>query len=103
MHMKPLAALLEELFTLHGHQVTSEAPLEGRSGSVYTIPILAESDGRALVVSGHLDGSPFAPQAVAEFAETVADVGADLGILVHTGPCDPAAAAAAGKVVLWDR
>lgn len=104
MHMRPLAALLEELFALHGHNVTAEAALEGRTGTVYTVPILAEMDGRAIVVSGHLDGSPVPFQAVADFADTVSDVGADLGILVHTGSCPAEAAVAAGaQVVLWDR
>ena len=103
MHMS-LSALLEELFALHGHHVTAEAPLEGRSGTVYTIPILAEHQGRAVVVSGHLDGSAVTPEAVAEFAATVADVGADQGILVHTGPCAAGTRdAALGRVLLWDR
>lgn len=103
MHMG-IAELLEELFTLHGHQVTREAPLEGRSGTVYTIPILAESEVGAIVLSGHLDGSPLLGSAVADFVATVRDVGADLGILVHTGPCDASAAhAAEGRVLLWDR
>jgi len=99
--MRPLAALLEELFALHGHQVTPEASLEGRSGTVYTVPILAELEGRAVVVGGQLDGSPVTSQDVAEFERTVADVGADAGVLVHTGPVE--AAPPAGPVVLWSR
>ncbi|MEA3190724.1 MAG: hypothetical protein QOD77_1306 [Thermoplasmata archaeon] len=100
MHMGTVADLLSGLFGLHGYTVSPEAALEGRSGAVYTVPILAESESGTIVVSGHLDGSPLERDAIDEFARCVADVGADRGVLLHLGE---EAAEPAGHVVLWDR
>lgn len=100
MHMGTVADLLSGLFAQHGFAVSPEAALEGRSGTVYTVPILAESAAGAIVVSGHLDASPLERAEVDEFARCVADVGADRGVLLHMGET---LAEPAGTVLLWDR
>jgi DNA-dependent RNA polymerase auxiliary subunit epsilon len=103
MHMGTVVQALEQLLGRHGYAVSVNADLEGRSGAVYTVPMLAER-GRAVLVSGHLDPSPLPAERVASFAETVADTGASLGILVHLGPLEPdAVAACQDLVVLWSR
>lgn len=101
--MGTVVRLLEHLLGRHGHAVTVEADLEGRSGAVYTVPLLAERD-LAVLVTGHLESSPLTAERVASFAETVIDTGASLGVLIHLGPLEAGAAAAGqGRVALWSR
>ncbi|HUR61977.1 MAG TPA: restriction endonuclease [Candidatus Thermoplasmatota archaeon] len=101
--MGTVVQLLEELLGRHGYTVGRDADLEGRSGAVYTVPILAERE-MAILVTGHLDLSPLPADRVATFAETVVDTGASLGVLVHLGPLSAdASAAGQGRVVLWSR
>ncbi len=95
--------LLKELFVHHGHMVSEEAQLEGRSGTVYAVPLLAESETGAVVIGAHEGPGPLTAAEVEEFAATVADVAADRGVLCHVGGCDPDAAEAAQGIFLWDR
>lgn len=101
--MPELVHLLEELFNLHGHRVTRDAALEGRSGTVYTVPLLAEGH-TTLLVTGHFDGTVLTATDVTEFLTTVDDTGADLGVLCHAGATTPEAVAIAGsRILLWGR
>ncbi|MFO1535582.1 MAG: hypothetical protein ABR586_07960 [Thermoplasmatota archaeon] len=103
MHMGTVVHLLEHLLGRHGHTVSLDADLEGRSGAVYTVPLLAERE-RAILVTGHLDSTPLPAERVASFAETVIDTGASLGILLHMGPVEAGAIEAGqGRVALWSR
>lgn len=102
--MASLPALLEDLLKMHGWSVTAEASLEGRSGAVYTVPLLAERGEEAIIVAGHFDDDATPAQEISDLAETVEDVGADAAVLAHLGPLEAGAAeAAAGRVVLWNR
>ncbi len=98
-----LLPLLKDLFVHHGHMVTDGAQLEGKSGTVYEIPLLAESETGAVVIASHDGPSPLTAAEVEEFAATVADVAADHGVLAHTGPSEPDAIEAAQGIVLWSR
>lgn len=101
--MGTVVRLLEQLLGRHGHTVSLDADLEGRSGAIYTVPLLAERE-MAVLVTGHLEPTPLTAERVASFAETVADTGAALGVLVHLGPLEAGAAAAGqGRVALWSR
>ncbi|MEA3202870.1 MAG: hypothetical protein QOI63_536 [Thermoplasmata archaeon] len=101
--MGTVVHLLEHLLGRHGHTVSLDTDLEGRSGAVYTVPLLAERE-QAILVTGHLEPTPLSAERVAAFAATVADTGAALGVLVHLGPLEAGAAAAGqGVVALWGR
>lgn len=98
-----ILTLLKELFVHHGHMVSDGAQLEGKSGNVYEIPLLAESETGAVVVGAHEGPHALTEADVETFRATITDVAADRGILVHLGPATPAALDAARGLVLWDR
>ncbi|HUR64089.1 MAG TPA: hypothetical protein VM241_06385 [Candidatus Thermoplasmatota archaeon] len=103
MHMGTVVHLLEHLLGRHGHTVSLDTDLEGRSGAIYTVPLLAERES-AILVTGHLEPTPLTAERVAAFADTVADTGAAVGVLVHLGPVEAGAATAGqGLVALWGR
>lgn len=99
MHDATLMDLLGEVFTTHGYDCTRQAALEGRSGTVYTIPLLAESEERAVIVDADLGSDPLAQEAVAAVEDVMHDVGADHAVLCHLGtvPSDVGAT----DVALW--
>ena len=80
--MHALMDLLAQALQHHGYTVTPSAALEGRSGTVYTIPLLAESDERALLIDAHLDGVVPA-QVPQDLVDVRDDVGADGCVLAH--------------------
>ncbi|HEX2066922.1 MAG TPA: hypothetical protein VHI93_08935 [Candidatus Thermoplasmatota archaeon] len=103
MHMGTVVHLLERLLGRHGHTCSLDTDLEGRSGTIYTVPLLAERE-HATLATVHLDPAPLTAARVASFAQTVADTGAAVGLLVHLGPLEAGAAAAGeGRVALWGR
>lgn len=67
----------------HGYSCTTQAALEGRSGTVYTVPLLAERDGEAAVFDVHDGDVPHdLPRSVLEVRD---DVAAQHAVLCHTG------------------
>ncbi len=98
-----LVPLLKELFVHHGYMVSEDAQLEGHSGTVYSVPLLAESEGGAVVIGAHEGPEPLTAADVEEFAATVSDVAANRGVLCHAGPCESDAHEAAQGLVLWSR
>lgn len=98
--MPSLVELLEATFRAHGATVTVEAQLEGRSGTVYTVPILAEENDEATLVMGHLDDGTVPDEVIQELLATVQDTGATRGILCHAGA---APAHVPEGITLWDR
>lgn len=80
--MHALMDLLAEALQHHGYNVTAQAALEGRTGTVYTIPLLAERDERAYIIDAHLEGVVPANVPV-ELADVRDDVGADGCVLAH--------------------
>lgn len=88
--------LLAQALGHHGFTVTASAALEGRSGTVYTIPLLAERDDQAFIVDAHLDG--VVPQEVLDdLLKVQDDVGADGCVLAHLEPVE----ATDSPVALW--
>lgn len=102
--MRRFFTLLESTFKIHGYQVALDAALEGRSGTVYTAPLLAEKEGHALILDARLAGELVDAAAVADVQDVVADTGADVGLLCHLEEAAPDAHAGnEGSVVLWNR
>ena len=67
----------------HGYDCTVQAALEGRSGTVYTVPLLAERGGEAVVFDVHDGDVPDdLPRSVLEVRD---DVAAQHAVLCHTG------------------
>jgi hypothetical protein len=102
MHMDRLVQSLARLFSAHGHTVTEDAALEGRSGTIYTAPLLAEQDGHAVVIDLRGPEEIVDGAAVQELCSVIEDVGADIGVLVHLEePAPDASAHNDGSLVLW--
>lgn len=97
--MQRLMECLEGVLRFHGHATTRDAALEGRSGTVYTIPMLAECDERAYVVDAFLDGVVPA-EVIEQLEEVCRDVGADGAVLCHL---EAAETVGSDKVCLWGR
>ncbi len=85
MHEARLMDLLAEVLATHGYHCTRQAALEGRSGTVYTVPLLAESDERAIVIDAHMTDKVVGLSAINDMADVLHDVGADTAILCHRG------------------
>lgn len=98
--MDAVITLLRELFEAHGAECSGDASLEGRSGTIYTAPLLCELDGQAVVVDARVE-EPVDDDAVAEVVEVLEDAGADAVVLAHTEPSEQASTDA--RVRLWDR
>ncbi len=98
MHQPTLRELLADLFANHGYTVSHDAALEGRSGTLYTIPLLAEDGERYVLVDCADD--PVEQETLDDLAQVVADVGADIAVLAHTGIQRGAASPA---ITVWDR
>ncbi len=94
--MSAIDAMAEAL-AVHGYTCTKQAALEGRSGTVYTVPLLAESEERAFILDVQTD-DPLPMAAVADMADVADDVGADAAVLCHTGAVE----GPGHSVVLWD-
>lgn len=102
--MEALDRLLAELFESHGFRTTPDAALEGRSGTVYGAPVLAEDERGAFLVERRGADDPVGAAQVAELLAILDDTGADHAVLVHLGPRTPdAVAAARRRVTFWDR
>ncbi len=99
MALRQLVERLLEAFTRNGWEVSLDAELEGRSGQVHAVPLLAEWDGQAVVLDA-VESTTLEPEQVEAFAAAVADAGADRGILVHMGEGH---VAGVGSVVVWGR
>src|SRR5437867_3835175 len=83
-----VADLMAELFTFHGFRVSRDAALEGKSGSLYEVPVLAEDDRRFILVDcekGGPDGRTLDASAMQNLADVRDDVGADLAVVCHAG------------------
>lgn len=76
--------LLADLLRVHGFQVTEDAALEGRSGTLYKAPVLAERDGAWLFHALPRDRT-IQTDMVAELSRTTKDVGATGAVIVHCG------------------
>lgn len=85
MHDARLMDLLAEVLATHGYTCTRQAALEGRSGTVYTVPLLAEADERALIVDAQMSDDVVPLGAIADMADVLHDVGADSAVLCHRG------------------
>ncbi len=100
--MRELCALLADAFTVQGYTVSQDAALEGRSGTVYTVPLLAEGES-AILLDCVLDG-PLDERAVLDLVAILDDAGGDRGVLCHLGEAtDEARSAAGDRVILWGR
>lgn len=97
-----LAPLLAEAFRLRGYRVTPGAALEGRSGTVHTVGLLAEDDHEAVIVD-ELAGA-LLPDQVDAAAWRLEDVGATRMVLAHVPEAGPATLDAAARhgIALWD-
>ncbi len=89
---------MAKALAVHGYACTRQAALEGRSGTVYTVPLLAESEERAIILDVQAD-DPLPLAAIADMADVADDVGADMAVLCHTGSVE----GPGGEVVLWDQ
>lgn len=83
MDSSALMETVADALKAHGYSCTLNAALEGRSGTVYTVPLLAERNGEAAVFDVH-DGDVPAdlPSAVLDVCD---DVEAQHAVLCHTG------------------
>ncbi|MGB0651935.1 MAG: hypothetical protein ACPGQL_01940 [Thermoplasmatota archaeon] len=93
-----LRGLLAELFRLHGYDVRQEAALQGSSGALYTVPVLARDGERAILVEAGEPSLPVPDELAADLDGIREDVGAAATVLLHWGP----APHAPPGVVLWD-
>lgn len=98
MAMRELVERLAQAFERAGWTVSLDAELEGKSGQVHAVPLLAEWDGQAILLDA-AESATLEPEQVEAFAAAVADAGADRGILAHAGTGRPHL----GPVVVWDR
>lgn len=96
--MQPLIAAVSNALEAMGLKATPDAALEGRSGTVYTIPLLLEHDGDAFIADVHTDGQ-VPEEAQLEIATIADDVGADGAVLMHLA----SAASTDAGVILWGR
>ena len=97
--MRQLVERLRDAFARNGWSVSLDVELEGRSGQVHAVPLLAEWDGQAVVLDA-AESTTLEPEQVEAFASAVADTGADRGILAFAGEGD---IEPQGHVVVWDR
>ncbi len=102
MHMRHIASALAHLFERHGHDVSLDAAIPGRTGADYVLPLAAWHDGEWLLVDGDLS-TPASEMAVHRLLMACIDTGAR-GIYCHAGSADAAARnACLDQVLLWDR
>ncbi|HET6398216.1 MAG TPA: hypothetical protein VFH47_01520, partial [Candidatus Thermoplasmatota archaeon] len=101
MHMRQLRLLLGDLFQAHGYTVTYDVSLEGRSGTVFTAPVLCE--GPRIVLVECVGEEPVEAALVEDLGTVCEDMGADLFVLAHVGPREAGAGAGVRNVVLWGR
>src|SRR5687768_18200121 len=100
MPMRALAEAVAKALQVHGFTVTMEAPLEGRTGQVHTVAVLAE--GTKAIIVDVSSSEVVEPEEVAVLVQRVEDTGADLAVLCHLGPRSAdALAATSDRVVLW--
>lgn len=85
MHSPDLRPVLADLLTTHGYAVHRDESLEGRSGTVYEVPILAEGTSTLLI---EFKDSPDPVEAtdLDYLRNLLEDSGADQAVLVHQGP-----------------
>lgn len=100
MHDSPLMELMEHVLEAHGFSCTRNAALEGRSGTVYTVPLLAEDEEHHVIVDAQLEDDPLPMAAVADMCEVLEDVGANIAVLCHTGRVEPGTEQE--QILLWD-
>ncbi len=100
MHQPTLRELLADLFAAHGYRVSQDTALEGRSGTLYNIPILAEDDDRYVLVDCAAEEEPVGQETLDALATVIDDAGADVAVLVHLGDVD---GVPDPSVLLWDR
>lgn len=93
-----LLELVADALACHGQTPTRNAVLEGRSGTVYTVPLLAEGPAGAIIIDLQSD-DPLPRAAVGDMADVLHDVGADAALLCHLGAVE--SGAAADGVSLW--
>ncbi len=87
MEADALMDMVADALRAHGYDCTLKAALEGRSGTVYTVPLLAEREGSAVVFDVHEGDVPEdLPSGILDVRE---DVAAEHAVLCHTGS-DPA-------------
>ncbi len=85
MHSPDLRPLAAELLSSHGYTVHRDETLEGRSGAVYEVPVLAEGP-RVLLVEFKDSPDPVEAADVDYLHRLVDDAGADHAVLIHQGP-----------------
>ncbi|MEK6985116.1 MAG: hypothetical protein AABX89_01870 [Candidatus Thermoplasmatota archaeon] len=98
MAMRELVERLAQAFERAGWTISLDTELEGKSGQVHAVPLLAEWDGQAIVLDA-IESATLEMEQVEAFAAAVTDAGADRGILAHAGTGRPHF----GPVVVWDR
>ncbi len=101
MHTLTFFDALAEALEVHGYTVTTDAVLEGKSGQIYSAPILAERDAMAILFDARVAGDVADAESVRTLEAMAQDTGADGAVLCHTEHAD-ATAAATGIVQLWD-
>ncbi len=83
MEVDALMDMVADALRAHGYDCTLKAALEGRSGTVYTVPMLAERQGQAVVFDVHEGDVPAdLPSGIIDVRD---DVAAQHAVLCHTG------------------
>ncbi len=87
MHDGKLMDLIAEALAQHGFSCTRNAALEGKSGTIYTVPLLAENEDRAVILDAAQEGE-VSQAALEDLADVREDSGADHAVLCHLEPTD---------------
>lgn len=99
MHSTGLRPLVADLLQAHGLTPHDDESLEGRSGAVYHVPLLAEGD-RVLLVEFKDSPDPVEEADLEYLHRLVDDAGADHAVLIHQGPA-PYGLSHRDDVTLW--
>ncbi len=99
MRSTGLRPLVADLLQAHGLTPHSDESLEGRSGAVYEVPLLAEG-GQVLLFEFKDSPDPVEEADLDYLHRLVDDAGADHAVLIHQGPA-PYGLALREDVTLW--
>lgn len=99
MHLTALRPLVADLLEAHGYSVHDDESLEGRSGAVYHVPVVAEGD-QVLLLEFKDSPDPVEPEDVDYLGRLIDDAGADHAVLIHQGPASRSLVAR-DDVSLW--
>lgn len=97
--------VLAEVFRTYGFDTTTDAHMDGQSGTEHLVHLLAEKDGLEAAITVHQDPRPIGMDLVDAHDRAVRDIGARYGVLASIGSFTESAYAHAARtrMILWDQ